>query len=275
MRLHRAPLFLRAYHLLPHRLLNGAALRLSRARRPRWLLEATISAWARRGNIDLGEFEPGPFATLEAFFLRRLRPGARPIGEGLVSPVDGVVVEAGTLEAGDRARTLRVKGSDLSLDRLLGEEAPAYAGGQYAVIFLTPDGYHRIHAPQNGTLVRIRSITGRYFPQNDDALRHIPRVYERNERAVLTLRTAEADGGELRLVLVGASLVGGIELAARPRASWALPHPVDLHEPVARGDEIGHFRFGSTVVVLLPAGAPYRLALAPGRWLKMGETLAR
>src|SRR4051812_3003508 len=99
MKLHRTPLFLRGYRYLPHKLLNQISLSLSRARRPRFLVEAAIAIWIRRGAVDPGEFEQKDYESVEDFFLRRLRPGARPIdgraaGDGsLVSPVDGVVVE--------------------------------------------------------------------------------------------------------------------------------------------------------------------------------------
>jgi phosphatidylserine decarboxylase len=266
------PPLLRLYPLLPHALLNRAMGALSRARHPRPLVQAAFRAWIRRDAIDLAEFEPGPFATLEELFLRRLRPGARPIGPGVVSPVDGRVVATGGIAPG---AALLVKGRPLSLERLVaGAGHPAdltpFHGGAWISIFLSPRGYHRIHMPESGTLADVRFIPGRFFPQNELALAHLDRVWERNERA--TLRIRRDAGGEALLVLVGASLVGGIELAGVPRAAWVARRPVPLGLRREKGDEIAHFRFGSTVVLLLPPGAPTLRARA-GDELRMGEPL--
>jgi phosphatidylserine decarboxylase len=266
------PPLLRLYPLLPHALLNRAMGALSRARHPRPLVQAALRAWIRRDAIDLAEFEPGPFATLEELFLRRLRPGARPIGPGIVSPVDGRVVAHGEIAPG---AALRVKGRPLSLERLVGgADHPAdltgFHGGAWISIFLSPRGYHRIHMPEPGTIAEVRFIPGRFFPQNELALAHLDRVWERNERA--TLRIRRDAGGEALLVLVGASLVGGIELAGVPRATWVARRPVALGLRREKGGEIAHFRFGSTVVLLLPPGAP-ALRPLPGDELRMGEPL--
>ncbi len=252
MRLHRTRAFLRAYGALPHRLLGAAARALARAERPRWAVRAAIAAWVRRGAIDLSECEPGPWPSVEAFFLRRLRPGARPLAPGLVSPADGVVVGTGPI---DQGTILQVKGAPLRLARVLGAadgEVAVLAGGRYLTIFLTPDGYHRLHMPCDATVAEVRWIAGRFFPQNADALRTIPRIYERNERAAL--RCVRDDGLEFWLVLVGASLIGGIELAGLARAAWARPRPFAWGRRLARGAELGWFTFGSTVVIAGPAG---------------------
>jgi phosphatidylserine decarboxylase len=270
---HRSALFLRAYRFLPHRLLNGATARLARARRPRWLVQAAIDAWIRREEIDLADFQPEDYDTVERFFLRRLRPGARPIGEGVVSPCDGQIVDVGTIA---RGRTLMVKDRPISVERLVngtrhGLPLDAYEGGSYAVIFLSPRGYHYVHMPAAGVVRDCQWIPGRYFPQNADALEHIDAVYERNERAVLRLDLDQ--GGEALMVMVGASLVGGIHLDGIARADWVKKHAVPLGQRRARGQEVGHFTFGSTVVLLFPRGAVRRLVPTPRAALRMGEPL--
>lgn len=274
MKLHRTKTFLRAYHLLPHALLNRAALALSRADGPRFLVDATIRRWIRRGNIDMTQFEDASYRTVEDFFLRRLRPGARPLGPGIVSPADGAIVEAGIL---DPARPMRVKGRPTSVECLVNGAHHAlplasFAGGAFAAIFLSPDGYHRLHAPADGTIDLVQWIPGRFFPQNDDALQHIDRVWERNERAVLRLCPDDGTGAML-LVLVGASLVGGIELRDLPRARWALRDPIAPALRVERGEEIAHFRFGSTIVILAEPAVARATHLRPGDAIRMGETL--
>lgn len=258
--LHRTAPFLRLYTLLPHRLLNGATAAVTRARRPRAFVKATIDAWVRIHHIDLADFEDRAYPSIDDFFLRRLRPGARPIGAGLVSPADGVLVDQGTIAL---QTPLRVKEQSISVERLVdargrGRSLADYEGGAYAVVFLTPHGYHRVHMPWTATLAEVHPIPGRFFPQNDDALRHIPRIYERNERAVI--RCLPRGGGEVLLVMVGASLVGGI-------------HVEGVGREVEKGGEVGHFSFGSTVVILLPRAARAAPKRQRGERVKMGETL--
>jgi phosphatidylserine decarboxylase len=265
------PTFLRLYRHLPQRWLNRGFAELTALNRPRWAVDAAIEAWTRAERIDLSDFEDRRYASIDDFFLRRLRPGARPIGSGFVSPVDGRVLASGRLSPRSE---LVVKGQRLSLDRVVNARLHAldlepFDGGAFAVVFLSPRGYHRVHAPAAGSLADVRWIPGLYFPQNEIALDHIPRIYERNERAVVRARLI--DGREYLLVLVGASLVGGIHLEALPRDAWVRRDAVGIETEVAAGDEIGHFAFGSTVVVLLPAGMASTLA-EPGE-IRMGETL--
>lgn len=264
--------FLRAYHLLPQGPLNRGFARLMRAERPRPLVRAVIRRWIDRAQIDMSDYLPEDYASIEDFFLRRLRPGARPLGPGLVSPVDGHVVAVGELGDGDE---LPVKGERLSAERVVNGRlhdlplAPL-RGGSYVVIFLSPRGYHRIHMPASGQILRSQWVPGRYFPQNERALDVIPAVYERNERAALG---CEADEGwPFVLVLVGASLVGGIELQGVPRARWARRAPLLEARRLRKGEELGHFRFGSTVVLLLPPGRP-ALRCRRGDELRMGQAL--
>ncbi|MBK7827662.1 archaetidylserine decarboxylase [Nannocystis sp.] len=272
LRLHRSATFLRLYRYLPHGLLGRLSRALARATRPRWAIDLAVRRWTERAAIRMDDYLPGPFASLESFFLRRLRPGARPIGDGFIAPVDGVVVGAGPIA---EAAILQIKGVPLSLARLTSGRGPVlpladYEGGRYTTIFLTPHGYHYVHMPLAGTVVDLRWISGRAFPQNQDALRHIPRIYERNER--VTLRCRSDAGPEFLLVMVGASLIGGIHLQGRERRDFVRPYPVPWGRHFARGEELGHFSFGSTVVLLVPpalAGLPPPL----GAHLRMGQRL--
>ena len=267
----RHPTFLRNYRFLPHRLLNRTAAVLTGARRPAWAVQAAIRGWSRLEAIELDDFEPGPYLSLDAFFLRRLRPGTRPIGSGFVAPCDGELVDSGCLGA---RSVLTVKAQRLSLDQIVNAERydfdlEPYVGGTYAVLFLTPRGYHHVHMPCAGVVQDVRWIPGRFYPQNQTALQHIPRVYERNERAVLRVRAD--DGQQILLVLVGASLIGGIHLQALPRSAWAHVHTTEIGQRYAKGERIAHFAFGSTVVVVLPRG--HRQQLQAAAAVRMGETL--
>lgn len=282
LRLHRSAPFLRAYRFLPQRLLNRAMGRLARVERPRPLVRALVRAWVRLADVPLDDFLPVEHRSLDEVFLRRLRPGARSLGPGLVSPVDATVVAAGRLERpggdGDDA-TLMIKGERLSLDRLVNGRLhhlalDDYQGGHHAVLFLTPRGYHRIHMPWDGTIVSCQWLPGRFFPQNEDALVHLGAVHERNERLVVRCRLDEgAPAREILLVLVGASLVGGIHLEGVARAAFARPMPLDLLLRRSKGEEIGHFSFGSTVVVLVPRHAAAGLSVHAGSEVRMGQTL--
>jgi phosphatidylserine decarboxylase len=268
---HRHPAFLRLYGLLPHRLLNRGLSYFTAARRPAWAVQAAIVAWARLAGIDMDEFEERTYSSIDDFFLRPLRPFARPLGQGFVSPADGLLIDVGVLRADTR---IRVKRQDLSVDRVVNGRSydldlSAYVGGAYAIVFLTPRGYHHVHMPANAVVRDVRWIPGRFFPQNPAALEHVERVYERNERAVL--RCAFDDGREFLLVMVGASLIGGVHLEAMPRAEWAFERPVRVDRRYEKGEKLGHFAFGSTVVLLLPAGAAGHVEL--GAEVRMGETL--
>jgi phosphatidylserine decarboxylase len=267
----RHPAFLRSYRFLPHRLLNRTTAALTAMTRPAWAVQAAIRTWSRIERIELDDFEPGPYASLDEFFLRSLRPGRRPVGTGFAAPADGQLVASGVL---GRGSLLTVKGQRMSVDQIVNAgrydlDLSAYLGGAYAVVFLTPRGYHHVHMPCDGQIDDVRWIPGRFFPQNETALEHIPGVYERNERAVL--RAHDADGREFLLVMVGASLIGGIHLQALARPAWVGDRPVGIGKRYAKGERIGHFAFGSTVVVLLPRGSAHRLRAAAR--VRMGETL--
>ena len=267
----RHPAFLRSYRFLPHRLLNRTTALLTAATKPTWAVQTAIRSWSRIEQIELDDFEPGPYASLDAFFLRHLRAGARPLGSGFVAPVDGKLVASGRLHEDS---VLVVKGQRLSLDQIVNAKRYAldiepYLGGSYAVVFLTPRGYHHVHMPCDGTIEDVRWIPGRFYPQNETALEHIPSVYERNERAVLRVRAAA--GHEFLLVLVGASLIGGIHLQALRRHEWAHVRACSVGKRYAKGERIAHFAFGSTIVTVLPRAMDHQLRA--GADVRMGETL--
>ncbi len=253
---------LSVYPALPTRALNRAFRRVAQARLPERVMQSLISRWAGAAEIPLEDFEPGPFASLQDFFVRRLAPGARPISNGFVAPVDAEVIAEGPLDAGVR---FPVKRQWLSAAELTATPQPA--GGHYAVMFLRPEGYHWVHAPLDLRVTRIRWIPGRFFPQNQRSQNRISRIYGRNERAVLTCESAV---GPLVLVLVAASMVGDIELSGVPQREWMTRDPLDCSLSLQKGEPFGHFRFGSTLVIL----SQQRLAVAQGERLKVGQAIA-
>lgn len=267
---------------------------------PRAARRAVLGAFARAVGIDLSEAEHPleHYPTLNDFFVRKLRPGARswPDDAGVIaSPVDGIVGQLGALREG---RALQAKGRWYSVAELVGEReyAERFAGGSFITLYLSPKHYHRIHAPRGGRISRARHIPGALLPVNAAAVAHVPDLFARNERLVCQL---EGGGGAVGIVAVGAYNVGRISAAFDPywtgegRGSsrhlgagsvrWVTNRPgaegaAHEYEPpveVAMGEEIMAFHLGSTVVLLLEAGAPpLRAELRPGAPIRLGEPLS-
>jgi phosphatidylserine decarboxylase len=240
---------------------------------------AVVGAYVRAYRVDLDEAEPlqgpldgpGAYPSFDAFFTRTLRHGARTYAADanvLVAPSDGRLDALGPVD-GTR---IRVKGRLYGADDLLGaEEARRYDGGQFAVIYLSPRDYHRVHAPVAGELTSVRSFPGELFPVNSISERHIPDFLVRNRRVVFELRTATH--GVVSVVMVAAMIVGritavGVDARDVPLGSHDFDPPLAL----ARGDEIGIFHLGSTAVLFLEPGAapPIDHPLGP---IQLGEPL--
>jgi phosphatidylserine decarboxylase len=263
-------------------LLSRLAGWLADRRLPSWILLPAIRAWARAYRADLSEAaEPvEAFRTFNAFFTRALRPGVRAVDDRpgvVVSPTDSRLSGIGAVPADGRIE--QIKGRAYGLDALVGsaEEAEPYRGGLHATLYLSPGMYHRIHSPVGGRIVGWRYLPGRLFPVNPPAVRSVPGLFTRNERLVVFL---EAEGlGPVTLVLVGAANVGRISLRfsslVTNRGAAAVreepPEPI----PVSRGDELGAFNLGSTVVILATDPTLTPADVAPGALVRMGEALWR
>ncbi|WP_053836895.1 archaetidylserine decarboxylase, partial [Xanthomonas graminis] len=198
--------------VLPHRLLSSLARRLAYSSRPglkQWLIDSVV----RRFGVDLGEAaEPDPraYPTFNAFFTRALKPGARiadPDPQALLMPADGRISQLGPIQDG---RIFQAKGQSFTAAELLGDDGAAapFANGLYATVYLSPRDYHRVHMPWSGTLRETVHVPGRLFSVGPDAVRHVPRLFARNERLVCHFDT---DFGPMASVMVGALLVSGVE----------------------------------------------------------------
>ena len=226
---------------------------------------------------DLAEAKKRTFRSLHDCFIRELREGARSIdrtGNVLVSPCDGIVGATGRVRDDT---LLQVKGSPYTLNELVRvpELVAHYRDGTYVTLRLTAGMYHRFHAPHDGRVERVMHIPGDAWNVNPAALKRIDRLYCRNERAVLGLKL-DCDERPLALVAVAAVLVAGIRLrfldlpfdrnSDRPTL---VPATARFH----KGDELGWFEHGSTILVLTPPG--YRLCdnVADGGQIKMGQPL--
>ncbi|MEX0615673.1 MAG: archaetidylserine decarboxylase, partial [Methylophaga sp.] len=220
------------------------------------------------------------FEHFNAFFTRALRPEVRPLAASeLLSPVDGNISQLGDIHSG---RIIQAKGQDYSVAELLGNDAvmaEQFAGGQFATIYLSPRDYHRIHMPCAGRLQHMRYVPGKLFSVNPRTVRAVPRVFARNERLVTIYET---DFGPMAVILVGAIFVGSMQTVwqngeitppyGKQIRDWQYQTD-DIH--LAKGAEMGRFNMGSTVVLLLPQGAPaWRQTLSASMPLIMGEALS-
>jgi len=256
--------------------------KLAELRLPRPLLARAIDLYCRTFTVDRSEAAEtaSGYPTFNAFFTRRLREGARPVAAGpgiLVAPCDARLHACGPIPTNGLIE--QVKGRTYSVEALLGssEDAAAFRGGFTATLYLSPAMYHRVHAPIAGQVRAWRYIPGRLFPVNAMGVRHVDGLFARNERVVVFLDSKEA--GPVAVVLVGAANVGRITLAftdlvtnTRGAAGYFLPpHPI----PLGRGDELGVFNLGSTVVLL--AANPRLMSAGPvaGDLVRMGEAFWR
>src|SRR5690606_16909171 len=153
--------------------------------------DAAMRIYARAYDVNLNEADPdqGPYASFDQFFTRRLRAGARPIEDAaIVSPSDGNLAAAGDV-TDDRSTV--VKGRPYRVAELCGfpEAAQAYRGGEYAVVYLHPRDYHRVHSPVDGVVTMIRSMPGDLFPVNSIGERHVPKLFVRNQRVSIVVES--------------------------------------------------------------------------------------
>ncbi|MGH9416329.1 MAG: archaetidylserine decarboxylase [Terriglobales bacterium] len=255
--------------------LSRAAGRMARARWSRLL----IPWFARHYRVapDSYSVPLHGFSCLQEFFCRPLAPGLRPVAAGadvLTSPADGVLGGCGPVDAA--GQLFQAKGHRYTLSALLGDPAAAaaYVGGCYCTIYLAPSDYHRVHAPEAGLVREARYIPGSYFPVNPSAVARVPALFAANERLVSYLDTS---AGRVAVVMVGACLVGGIRVNYDPgwnaasRRRHASHRQYNPPEAFARGQELGRFEFGSTVILLAPRA---RLLVSAGARVQVGQAIA-
>jgi phosphatidylserine decarboxylase len=274
-------LFISALRLLPKNALSRLAGAATRWRAPPAIRLAAMKGFARRYGIDLTECpDLEVYRTFGEFFARPLRPGLRPIADGetvAVSPVDGAVSEVGVAAGG---KLVQAKGISYTTAALLADAALAarFEGGAYVTIYLSPRDYHRIHFPLGGAITGYRYVPGRLWPVNPASVRGVPGLFTVNERLVTAIQTPL---GACAVVAVGATIVGRIRafydptipVSNLPRArpvARDYPSPI----PVEKGQELGAFEMGSTVILLLePGRAVLRPDLVEGARVRVGEAI--
>jgi phosphatidylserine decarboxylase len=241
--------------------------------------DASIAVWRLFCDLDLSDAKKKQFKSLHDCFIRELEEGARPVDtdpDTLVSPCDAIVGASGPIAGTD---LLQAKGSRYSLEELLGnhELAEFYRDGCYATLRLTAAMYHRFHAPHDFCVERVVHIWGDTWNVNPIALERVEKLYCKNERVVIRAHL-QASGHVVTLVPVAAILVAGIrlrflDLVVDPRRSGPLAVPCDAR--FRKGQEMGWFEHGSTIIVLAPKGIALSENVQPGRIIRMGNTLMR
>lgn len=257
---------------LPRVRLSRAVGRICDRALPAPISQRLVSVYSRAYGVNLEEAEPtSGYASFDAFFTRGLRSGARAISsDALVSPADGRLSAVGRIDSGAR---LFVKGQPYEVGELVGDAADAarYSGGEFAVVYLAPGDYHRVHSPVDGSIGLVRGIPGDLFPVNSIGERHVRQLFVRNSRAAVVIDTVGL--GRVTAVLVGAVIVGRISVSCIDSPDVpAGPHQLAPARTVSRGDEIGMFHLGSTVVLLLEPGISIARALGKVRY---GESLLK
>lgn len=275
-------LFSSLQYLTPQHSLSRAAGWLARNRNK--AVKNTFIRWfIRRYGVDMSlaiEENPDNYACFNDFFTRALKPEARPIcadPDSLACPADGSISQLGDI---DRGRIFQAKGRDYSALELLGGDqvlAEEFQDGKFATIYLSPKDYHRVHMPRSGKLRRSIAIPGDLFSVNTATAGQVPRLFARNERLVAIFDT---DIGPMAVVLVGAMIVAGIETV------WGGEQPLGRRDittidytshgvHLAKGEEMGRFKLGSTVVLLFGADAvAWDGRYQAGTATVMGEKLA-
>lgn len=268
-------LFIATMGVVPKKPLSRVVRRLTEVRS-----KMAIRRFAARYQINVDEAEKplDEYGTILEFFTRRLKPGARPIdaeANALVSPVDAKLDAMGPIEQGT---LLQAKGRPYALAAMLADEEAAarYEGGGYMTMYLSPKDYHRIHCPADATVTGYTYVPGELYPVNPAAVAHVDALFARNERLITHLQTERF--GPMELVMVGATCVGHMtvayddEIATNVGASQIVRRRYESPIPLAKGDDLGVFEMGSTVILIV--GSQVELTATKGADVQMGQRIA-
>jgi len=250
---------------------------LSRIENP-WFCAVCIALWRLFSDLDLSEAKQTRFKSLRECFTRELRDGLRPVDpdpDVLASPCDALVGACGVVK---ECTVLQAKGFPYPLQDLLGDPdlARYYAGGQFATLRLTSSMYHRFHAPCECRVEQVNYISGDTWNVNPIALRRIERLFCKNERAAIRCRLSSGD--LLTLVPVAAVLVASIRLTFLDvllHLRYRGPNRIPCDVALAKGQEMGWFEHGSTIIVFAPRGYTLDEGIREGGRLRMGQALLR
>lgn len=278
-------LFAALQYVLPKHLMSRAIYAITRSESP-FVKRTFLRIFLGLFDINMAEAaqsDPYAYRTFNDFFTRALKPGVRPIApepDIIVSPVDGTVSQCGELL---NESIMQAKGQTYSLQELLAGDAESiatYRNGSFACIYLAPYNYHRIHMPYAGTALKNIYVPGDLFSVNASTARAVPRVFARNERLICEFTTPV---GRVAVILVGALHVGSIETV---HCGEVNPPPRRRKQPEIiaagvgrsfdKGEELGRFNMGSTVVLLFERGrVHWDAALQPNATVQLGRPIAR
>jgi phosphatidylserine decarboxylase len=239
--------------------------------------DASIALWRLFSDLDLSEAKKQSFTSMHDCFTRELREGARhidPDPQMLVSPCDGIVGAAGRIQG---TQLLQAKGFPYTLMDLLGDQqlVDYYRDGNYVTLRLTAGMYHRFHAPAACQVEQVNYICGDTWNVNPIALKRVEKLFCKNERAVIQTRLS-ATGQLLTLVPVAAVLVASIRLHfidVLLHLKYRGPNRIACSASFARGQEMGWFQHGSTIIVFAPKGIELLAGLTEGTRVQMGQAL--
>ena len=278
-------------YLLPHYLLTDLMFLLTRSKLRVW--KNSFTRWfVHQYQVDMSlavEEDPTAYQTFNDFFTRPLKPEVRPVcteANCVACPVDGTVSQAGTINI---ESIFQAKGHDFSLTQLLAAQSEwvdKFRNGSYATIYLSPKDYHRIHMPIDGELKQMTYVPGKLFSVSPATTREIPGLFARNERVLCFFDT---EFGPLAVILVGAMIVGGIETVwhgsitpphQKHLGHWYYRAPIgeekSQHVALNKGDELGRFNMGSTVILLFAKNRiDWEAAIAANSPTVMGQKIAR
>ena len=271
-----------AQYLLPKQALTVLAGKLASARAG-GLTTSVIRWFVGRYGVNMAEAanpDITSYPSFNEFFTRPLKPGARPLADAdYICPVDGAISQFGRIE---RDQIFQAKGHSYSTHALVGGDrdlAIQFQDGEFATLYLSPRDYHRIHMPCDGKLTRMIYVPGALFSVNPTTARGVPGLFARNERVVCVFDTAN---GPFVLTLVGATIVGSMAtvwhgVVNPPRPGVVREWRYDEQNVVLRkGEEMGRFLLGSTVVMLFPKNAlAFNPEWAPTRAIRMGEAMGQ
>jgi phosphatidylserine decarboxylase len=243
------------------------------------LRDFSIGAWRLFSDLDLSEAKKTEFGSLHDCFIRELKEGARPIdgaADVLISPCDAIVGACGTIA---ETKLYQAKGFPYTLQDLLcdPELVAAHRNGRYVTLRLTSSMYHRFHAPHDASIEQVTYVSGDTWNVNPIALRRVERLFCKNERAVLRLKLA-AGGQTVTLVAVAAILVASIRLHCLKdllNGGYRGRNVVDCDSDVRKGDELGWFQHGSTIILFAPDGFALCDNVHEGATIRMGRPLMR
>lgn len=269
-------------YLVPQHLLSRLLGQLAQLKAP-WLKNTLIRWFIKRYQVNMSEAEqtePSAYVNFNHFFTRALRPGTRPITQeptGVACPADGTISELGIIQSD---QLLQAKGRYYSLIDLLGQEpsdARLFHNGHFITVYLSPKDYHRIHMPLAGTLQKMIYIPGRLFSVNPLTSQTVSNLFARNERVICLFTTPV---GPMAIILVGAMIVASIKTTWHGLVAPARPSQIQIWNYdnqsifLDKGEELGQFQLGSTVIVLHSAQQiEWLTTLNPGDSVRMGQLI--